>query len=82
VVQVYVGEPSATVPRPVKELKDFSKVTLAPGINQHVSITLSDRSFSFWNESTHNWRMDRGAFDITVGDSSADDRLVSHIDLK
>ncbi len=82
VAQVYVGDPSATAKRPVKELKAFSKVELAPGKSQHVSLELDRRSFSYWDEAAHDWRMDPGRFDITVGNSSADARLTGHIELK
>ena len=81
VAQVYVGDPSAKVKRPVKELKGFAKVSLAPGASQHVALTLNERAFSYYDVATHGWHMDLGRFDITVGNSSVDERLVGHVDL-
>ncbi len=71
VAQVYVGDPSATVPRPVKELKGFSRVSLAPGESHHVTVTLDRRSLAYWDTNTHDWKVDPGKFVIYVGDSSA-----------
>ena len=70
VAQIYVGDPSATVPRPVKELKGFSRVTLSPGKSCHVTVTLNRRSLAYWDTNTHQWRVDPGKFIIYVGNSS------------
>jgi len=71
VAQVYVGDPSATVPRPEKELKGFSRVMLAPGEQQHVTATLDKQSLAYWDVKTHGWKVDPGKFIVYVGDSSA-----------
>ena len=70
VAQVYVGDPSASVPRPVKELKGFARVGLAPGETRHVSVTLDRRSLAYWSVASHDWTVDPGKFVIYVGDSS------------
>jgi beta-glucosidase len=70
VVQLYVGDPSATVSRPPHELKGFEKVVLKPGEKKTVSFTLHSRDFSYWDEKTAGWKADPGAFSILVGDSS------------
>jgi len=70
VAQVYVGDPSATVKRPVKELKGFEKVRLGPGDTHHVSITLNRRSLAYWSEERKGWQVDPGKFVVFVGDSS------------
>ena len=75
VAEVYVGEPHASVPRPVKELKGFSKVSLNAGETRHVSVTLNRRAFAYFNIKDHDWTVDAGEFNVYVGSSSA------HIDL-
>ena len=67
VAQVYVGDPSARIKRPTRELKGFKKVRLAPGETKHVTVQLDARAFSYWD---HGWRIDPGQFVIYVGDSS------------
>ena len=43
---------------------------LAAGETKHVTLNLDARSFSYWDEATHQWKMDTGKFLIHVGDSS------------
>ena len=71
VAQVYVGDPSATVSRPAKELKGFSRVILQPGEQRHVTVTLDQRSLAYWSTQQHGWNVDPGKFVVYVGDSSA-----------
>jgi beta-glucosidase len=70
VAQVYVGDPSATAPRPKMELKGFSRVMLEPGEVRHVTATLNNRSLAYWDVNTHGWKVDPGKFIVYVGDSS------------
>jgi len=69
-VQVYVGEPGATVKRPVEELKAFRKVHLESKEATHLSFTLDRRAFAWWNSATHKWQVDPGKFKIMAGDAS------------
>jgi beta-glucosidase len=70
VAQVYVGDPSAKVKRPLMELKQFTKVRLNPGEKRHVVLSLNKRAFSYYDVAAKDWRMDPGTFVIYVGDSS------------
>ena len=70
VAQVYVGDPSAKVKRPVEELKGFEKVRLGPGDTRHVNITLHQRSLAYWSDEKRGWQVDPGKFAVFVGDSS------------
>lgn len=70
VAQVYVGDPSAKLKRPLMELKQFSKVRLNAGETQHVVLHLNKRAFSYYDVDAKNWRIDPGEFVIYVGDSS------------
>ncbi|MHB1698979.1 MAG: beta-glucosidase [Acidobacteriaceae bacterium] len=71
IVQVYVGEQSAKVSRPVKELKAFARVSLAAGESKHVALHLDRRSFAYYDTASHGWAVDPGKFVIYAGDSSA-----------
>lgn len=70
VAQVYVGDPSARIKRPVEELKGFEKVRLAPGQTQRVTITLNHGALAYWSVEKHGWTVDPGKFTVFVGDSS------------
>jgi beta-glucosidase len=69
VAEVYVGDPSATVPRPVKELKGFERVVLEPGQTRRVSVTLDRRSLAYWDVKSGGWKVNPGKFVVYVGDS-------------
>ena len=50
VVQLYVRDPVALLIRPVRELKGFDKITLAPGETKTVSFTITPEQLAFWTE--------------------------------
>lgn len=70
VAELYVGEPGAKVPRPVKELKGFSRVELKPGETRRVTLSLNRRAFSYYDVDKKDWTADAGKFNILVGSSS------------
>ncbi len=70
-VQVYVRDVESRLVRPVKELKAFGKVELAPGEERTITFTLRDRDFAYFDPAIHDWRIDSGEFEILVGPSSA-----------
>jgi beta-glucosidase len=72
VAEVYVGNPAGSVPRPVKELRGFSKVRLKPGESKRVTVALDERAFSYYDVDAKQWRVAPGAYEILVGRSSAD----------
>ncbi|MGI8770167.1 MAG: beta-glucosidase H [Acidobacteriaceae bacterium] len=80
VAQLYVGDPSAKVNRPVKELKGFKKVMLQPGDTQQVSLSLDKRALSYWSDAEHHWQVDPGQFTVYVGDSSENTPLTAEFD--
>jgi beta-glucosidase len=81
IAQLYIQDIESSVPRPVKELKGFKKVSLAPGQSEVVSIKLGRSDFAFWNPQTKEWYAEKGKFIIQIGSSSADIRLKQEIEL-
>jgi beta-glucosidase len=79
VVQVFVSDPEASLVRPEKELKGFSKVTLAPGETRRVSIALDDRAFAFYAPNTKHWLVEKGTFVIRAARHAADPGLVAEV---
>lgn len=75
VVQLYISDVESTVIRPVKELKGFEKVELAPGETKNVTFTLDKRAFAYWNTQLHDWHVETGEFRILIGKSSRDIQL-------
>lgn len=66
VVQLYVAPPRREVIRPVRELKGFEKVELAPGEEKTVSFTLSRRAFAHWESGFSDWRVEGGEYRIEI----------------
>ena len=81
VVQLYIGARHASVDRPVKELKGFSRVALKPGETKTVTFHLDKGALSYYSTATHDWVAEPGAFDVLVGSSSRDIRLKGSLDL-
>lgn len=75
IIQLYVADPECSVPKAVKELKGFEKVTLLPGETKTVSFTLDKRSFAYYNTQISDWYVESGAYEILIGSSSADIRV-------
>jgi beta-glucosidase len=71
VAQLYLGNPTASVPRPPKELKGFARLPLKPGETNHVTLPLDSRAMSFFDVQSHAWRQEPGKFAVFVGHSSA-----------
>jgi len=80
-VQVYVRDVESTPFRPEKELKGFAKVDLKPGEECEVSIELDRRAFAFYDVEQRDWLVEAGEFDILVGASSQDIRLIGSLQL-
>lgn len=71
VVQAYVRDLKSSVYRPLKELKAFRKVHLAPGETKDVILQLDKRAFAFYDPATKLWTVEPGKFEILIGTSSA-----------
>jgi beta-glucosidase len=80
-VQLYVGDPEASVARPKHELKAFAKVALAAGTSSVVRLSLTARDLSYWSVEHGSWVLEGGDFTIAVGASSRDLRLVTTVDV-
>ena len=81
VAQLYVGAVGGDYIRPVRELKGFQKVALAPGESKDLTFTLDKRSFALWNDQLHDWYVPGGQYTIEVGASSRDLPLRTEITL-
>jgi beta-glucosidase len=81
VVQLYVHDGHSSVDRPVKELKGFRRVELAPGKSATVNFTLDKSSIAYYSTQKKDWIAEPGTFDVLVGTSSADIKLKGSFEL-
>lgn len=82
IVQIYVHDKKSRLVRPIKELKGFAKVALAPGQTKTLTVALDFRSFAYYDPAHKTWVAEDGEFDILVGASSADIRLSQTVTLQ
>jgi beta-glucosidase len=72
VPQLYIHQQSGTASRPVRELKGFQRITLAPHQKTTVHFVLTAQDRSYWSAAEHAWIMDSANFDVWAGaDSTA-----------
>lgn len=78
-VQLYVSPHKCSVRRPVRELKNFAKVDLAPGEETLLEFVLDKRAFAYYETKLHDWYVDGGNFTIELAASSRDIRLSAEV---
>ena len=82
VVQLYISDKKSSLPRPVKELKGFQKVKLAPGEEKAVTLTIDKKALSFFDDAKHEWVAEPGKFEAIIGSSSRDIKGTVPFELK
>ena len=68
-VQLYIRDLVGSVTRPVKQLKDFTRVTLGPGASETVSFTIGKETLSFWRQDM-TFGPEAGDFKLFIGGAS------------
>ncbi len=71
VVQLYVGDVKSTVKRPVRELRGFTKLALAPKETKTATFRLGKRAFAYYNTEISDWYVEDGDFTIEIGKNAA-----------
>ena len=83
IVQFYVRpDHEGGISRPVRELKGYGKIALAPGETGTVSAVLDRRSFAHWDERIHEWLVEGGRYVIEAAASSRDIRLSAAVEVE
>jgi beta-glucosidase len=81
VVQLYVADPEASVPRRVKDLRGFLRVTLQPDEKKTVTFKLTPDDLAFFSDTASKFVAEPGVFNVQVGSSSRDIRLTGSFSL-
>ena len=82
VAQVYVRDIASKEARPLKELKGFQKVKLAPGETKEVTFTIDKEALSFFDDTQHAWVAEPGKFEAVIAASAADVKGTVPFELK
>ena len=75
IVQLYIGYPATKARRPAKELKAFTRVSLAPGETKQVQFSVPARDMAYWSET--GWVVEKGMHTVLVGPSADPMKLKS-----
>jgi beta-glucosidase len=75
VVQLYIGYPNTQQRRPVKELKAFTRVSLAPGETKNLQFKVPARDMAYWGAT--GWVVEKGIHNVLIGPSADPTKLKS-----
>jgi len=75
VAQMYIRDLVSSEERPIKELKNFEKISLQPGETKKISFPISIDDLSFFASMQNKWVVESGQFEVQIGSSSRDIRL-------
>jgi hypothetical protein len=77
IIQVYTSAPSTSpLTHVVAQLKAFDKVLLQPGEEKKVEVMLDKYAVSYWDPTISAWVVEKGVYDIQVGQSSEDGEML------
>ncbi len=82
VVQLYVTKPQSVVTRPIKQLRDFVRITLPKGAAKTIQLKVPLKDLAYWDVATHKFVVEPGLYNVEVGASSADIRLKGEFTVK
>jgi beta-glucosidase len=80
VVQLYARYPDSKVTRPVKELRGFQRISLAPGESKTATFTLYANQLAYYGD--RGFVIEQGTVQVMIGSSSADVRLAGEFQIK
>lgn len=78
VVQMYIGDPAASISRPLMELKGIRKIALQPGESQTVEFTVTTDCLSFYG-SDYKYHWEPGLFNLFIGTNSRDTQQTTFV---
>ncbi|MEF2074169.1 beta-glucosidase family protein [Consotaella aegiceratis] len=82
IAQVYCRPHAPRLHRPVRELKGFAKVALAPGETKRVEVLLDGKDLRYFDPQNAQWLLDPGPMTIEIGASSRDIRLAATVEVE
>ncbi|MBO5418765.1 MAG: glycoside hydrolase family 3 C-terminal domain-containing protein [Bacteroidales bacterium] len=80
--QIYVSAVDPSLPRPCKELKGFSKVSLKPGESRRISLHLDTDAFSYYDKQKKTFVIDEGSYMISVASDAASEKCSGLIQIR
>jgi len=82
VVQLYIKDVKSKFKQPNLKLRKFKRINIAKGETKTIEFVLDKSDFSFWNPKLKKWTVEKGDFEILVGSSSEDVRIVHLVNVR
>jgi beta-glucosidase len=82
VVQLYIRRINAGAGEPVKQLMDFKRISLAKGEARKVNFLLQLKDLAYYDEQAKKWMVYPGEYEVMIGGSSEDSKLVHRLIIK
>lgn len=82
IVQLYISDEESSLDRPVKELKGFRKIALAPGETKCVTFEIEPDMLKYYDPAKGDWVLESGKFTAHVGAASDDIRTSVSFNVK
>ena len=82
VIQLYIRHINAGMNEPVKQMKDFRRVTIEKGAVKKISLSINSDDLKYWDEQLNDWTIYPGDYEIQIGSSSGDIKLTTVISVK
>lgn len=82
IVQLYIRRMNAKRDEPVKQLKEFRRITLAKGESRKVNLLLQQNDLAYYDEQAKKWMVYPGEYEVMIGGSSEDNKLVHRLTTK
>lgn len=79
VVQLYIHQRAGRALRPIRELKGFQRITLAPNESKTVSFAVPADALGYWSTADGAWVQDASVFDAWIG---ADSQASNHVEFE
>ncbi len=76
VVQLYIAFTDTKIDRPEKLLRGFQKVYLQPGEERTVEFSIPESELAFYNPETKTWQVEKGKYEVLIGNSSHDEKIL------
>ncbi len=81
IVQLYLSRPSSSIERPARWLAGWASVEAGPGQEVEATIAVDRWALRHWDVATGDWAVEPGQFEVHVGRSVADTKLMVRIEL-
>lgn len=79
IIQVYAHQKESNISRPPQELVGFEKVHLKPGQVEQVEIRINADDLAYYDPEQHEWILEPGQYDLSIGASSRDIKMTSSL---